>query len=233
MPELPPHLLAALTGFLAGFALCIPVGPVNITILNEGARRGFKWAALIGLGATAMEVIYCSIAFTGFASLFATGLIKALMEVFSVAFMLFLGVRFLVAKPGPVMEKIEHRMEKLEHRIEERIEEKLHPHSAFMIGFVRTLANPGVLLGWIVLGAIFIAKDWVKPTLEGKLYCLLGVAIGVGLWFTGLSWAISFGHKKFTEKTMLKMERISGISLIVCGLAQGIYLAMKLAKYKM
>src|SRR5688500_4635729 len=127
MPDLPPHLLAILTGFLAGFALCIPVGPVNITILNEGARRGFKWAAMIGLGATAMEVLYCTIAFTGFASFFSSGLIKSLMEVFSVAFMLFLGVRILVARPGPVMAKLEHGMEKLEHRIEERIEEKLHP----------------------------------------------------------------------------------------------------------
>lgn len=233
MPELPHQLVAALTGFLAGFALCIPVGPVNITILNEGARRGFKWAALIGVGATVMEVLYCAIAFTGFASFFSSGLIKSLMEVFSVAFMLFLGVRFLVAKPGPVMEKIENRMEKLEHRIEERIEEKLRPHSAFMIGLVRTFANPGVLLGWVLLGAIFVARGWVRPTLEGKLYCLLGVTISVGLWFTGLSWAISFGHKRFTEKTMLKMERISGASLIVFGLAQGIYLAMKLAKHKM
>jgi threonine/homoserine/homoserine lactone efflux protein len=230
MPELPHQLLAALTGLIAGILLCIPVGPVNITILNEGARRGFKWAALIGVGATAMEVLYCAIAFTGFATFFQQGMIKALMEVFSVAFMLFLGVRFLVARPGPVMEKLEHRMEKLEHRIEERIEEKLHPHSAFMIGFVRTLANPGVLLGWILLGAIFIARGWVKPTLESKLYCLLGVTVSVGTWFTGLSWAISFGHKKFTEKTLMKMERISGVSLIVFGLAQGIYLAMKLTK---
>lgn len=233
MPDLPHQLIAVLTGFVAGIVLCIPVGPVNITILNEGARRGFKWAALIGSGATAMEVLYCAIAFTGFASFFQQGMIKALLEVFSVGFMLFLGVRFLVARPGPVMEKLEHKMEKLEHRIEERIEEKLHPHSAFMIGFVRTLANPGVLLGWILLGAIFIARGWVRPTLEGKLYCLLGVTVSVGLWFTGLSWAISFGHKKFTEKTLTKMERISGAGLIIFGLAQGIYLAMKLAKHKM
>lgn len=230
MPELPHQLIAALTGFIAGFLLCIPVGPVNITILNEGARRGFKWAALIGIGATAMEVLYCAIAFTGFASFFQQGLIKSLMEVFSVAFMLFLGVRFLMARPGPVLEQLEHRMGKLEHRIEERIEEKLHPHSAFMIGFVRTLANPGVLLGWILLGAIFMARGWVKPDLEGKLFCLLGVAVSVALWFTGLSWIISFGHKKFTEKTLMKMERISGLSLILFGLAQGIHLAMKLAK---
>ena len=48
----------------------IPVGPINLTILNEGAQRGFTWAMLIGLGASAMEVIYCAIAFTGFSSLF-------------------------------------------------------------------------------------------------------------------------------------------------------------------
>lgn len=226
MLDLPPNILAALTGFLSGLILCIPVGPVNITILNEGARRGFKWAALIGLGATAMEVIYCAVAFTGFAAFFEKGWIKSVMEVFSFAFMLFLGVRFLLAKSVPLVEK-------LELKIEERIEEKLHPHSAFMIGFVRTLANPGVLLGWIILGANFISRGWVEPNRESKLACLAGVTLSVGLWFTGLSWAISLGHKKFTEKTMVKMERLSGVGLIILALIQGGYIAWKLAKHKM
>jgi ABC-type dipeptide/oligopeptide/nickel transport system permease component len=66
MFEIPPTVLAVLTGFIAGLLISIPVGPVNLTIMNEGARNGFKWAALIGLGATAMEVIYCAIAFTSF-----------------------------------------------------------------------------------------------------------------------------------------------------------------------
>src|SRR6266576_2952889 len=95
---MPPILLAGLTGFLSGLLLSIPVGPVNLTILNEGARRGFWWALLIGLGATAMEVIYCFIAFTGFASFFERGYIKAAMELFSFVFMLFLGCKFLFSK---------------------------------------------------------------------------------------------------------------------------------------
>src|SRR5688572_22512685 len=71
--------LAGLTGLVFGVLLCIPVGPVNLTIMNEGARRGFKWAAMIGAGATLMEAIYCGIAFTGFAALFETLWIKAVM----------------------------------------------------------------------------------------------------------------------------------------------------------
>ena len=98
MPELPPILVAGLTGLISGLLLSIPVGPINLTILNEGARRGFKWAALIGLGATTMEVIYCFIAFTGFASFFTRGYVKAAMELFSFVFMLFIGIKFLLSK---------------------------------------------------------------------------------------------------------------------------------------
>src|SRR5437588_9048839 len=91
-------LLAGLTGFISGLLLSVPVGPVNLTIMNEGAGRGFYWAMMIGLGATTMEMIYCFIAFTGFASFFSKGVVKAGMELFSFVFMLFLGVKFLLTK---------------------------------------------------------------------------------------------------------------------------------------
>jgi threonine/homoserine/homoserine lactone efflux protein len=228
--DLPPTAVAIGTGFISGLLISIPVGPINLSILNEGARRGFKWAALIGAGATVMEVIYCALAFTSFAALFQKGYIKAAMEVFSFAFMLFLGLKFLLAKSVPVMDRIELG---IEESIEKTIEKKFHPHSAFMTGFVRTLANPGVLLGWIILGANFISRGWVEPTLKGKMLCLAGVAGGVGLWFFGLSWAISLGHKKYTESTMLRMERGAGIGLLVLGLAHGIHLAWQLTRHKM
>src|SRR5204862_3542221 len=108
--DLPPTLTAILAGFLSGFFVSVPVGPVNFTIMNEGARRGFKWAALIGLGATFMEVLYCMLAFTSFAAFFQHKHIKAAMEVFSFAFMLFLGVKFLMAKSVPQLDSLEERI---------------------------------------------------------------------------------------------------------------------------
>ena len=77
--------------------LSMPVGPVNLTIINGGVQRGFKYAMLIGLGAATMDAIYCSIAFTGFSSFFDNRLLKAAMEVFTFAFVLFLGTKFLAA----------------------------------------------------------------------------------------------------------------------------------------
>jgi len=226
---LPPIVSAGLTGFIFGLLLSIPVGPVNLTIMNEGARRGFFWALLIGAGASVMETIYCAIAFTGFSSFFEGRVIKASMEVFSFAFMLFLGVKFLMAKTVAAPMHISNAADK----IEERIEERLHPHSAFMTGFVRVMANPGVLLGWIILSGSFISHEWVEPDLKTKMTCVAGVALGTALWFLGLSYGVSRGHGKLSEKTLLRMEHLSGVGLLLLGLAYGARIAWQLANHKM
>src|SRR6266436_1918954 len=229
MFRLPPLVLAGLTGFLSGLLLSIPVGPVNLTIINEGARRGFRWAALIGLGATAMEVLYCTVAFTGFASFFSRGYIKAAMELFSFVFMLYLAVKFLSAKSVTATTKISA----VTSRIEARLEERLQPRSAFMTGFARVMGNPGVLLFWIILAANFISREWVEPNGPGKSACIAGVAVGVGLWFVGLSWAVSLGHRKFGEETLLRMEHWSGGVLLALALAHGGTLVWQLGHHKM
>ncbi|MEJ0091280.1 MAG: LysE family transporter [Limisphaerales bacterium] len=99
MPELPPTLLAVVAGFVTALIFSsIPIGPVNLTIINEGAQRGFKWAMLIGLGAAAMEVAYSAIAFTGFSSFFDKHLVATIMKVLTFVFLLVLGIKFLMAK---------------------------------------------------------------------------------------------------------------------------------------
>lgn len=215
--SLTPILIALLTGFLSGLLLSIPIGPINLTILNEGARRGFKWAMLIGMGATAMEVVYCFIAFTSFASFFTRGYVKAAMELFSFVFLLFLGIKFLLAKEvhAPT------RMGAASARLETRVSERFHPHSAFMTGFVRVMGNVGVLVFWIILAANFISREWVTPDWPGKLGCVTGVGLGTGLWFFSLSWMVSLGHGKWSEKTLLRMEHLSGWGLLILALIHG------------
>jgi len=229
MAELAPILLAGLTGFISGLLLSIPVGPVNLTIMNEGARRGFKWAVLISLGATTMDVTYCFIAFTGFASFFSRGYVKAAMELFSFVFIFFLGIKFVLAKSlqAPVP------LGATAHRIEERIEERLHPHSAFMTGLVRVMGNLGVLVFWIILAANFISHEWVTPDWPGKLACVGGVALGTGLWFLVLSYGASRGHGRFSEKTLLRMEHFSGIGLVALALAHGGHIILQMVNHRL
>ncbi len=229
MSDWPSIVHAAFTGF--GFALLfssIPVGPINLTILNEGARRGFKWAIRTGLGASAMEIIYCSIAFTGFSSFFGIRVVKASMEVFTFVFLLFLGSKFLTAQTLKVPTKLGVASEK----IEARLEEKFHPHSAFWTGFFRVMCNLGVLLTWIVLAANFMAHDWVSDEIADKVACVTGVALGTNAWFCILSFGVSRGRGQFSERTLLRFQHISGICLIAVGLFDGGHIVWQLARHK-
>jgi threonine/homoserine/homoserine lactone efflux protein len=210
MDHIPPIIISAAAGFISGLLLSIPVGPVNLTIMNEGAQRGFKHAAVIAIGALTMEMTYCSIAFTGFASFLSQGYVQAVMELASFVFMLGLGLWFLTSK-----------VERPPSKIETRLETKLHPQSAFMTGFVRVLGNLGVPASWVFFGTMFLSHGWVQPNVLSKAACVAGVVAGTGSWFFAIAWLVSRGHSKFSPKTLLRMERGSGIGLLVLATAYG------------
>ncbi len=213
-----PYLEALLTGLVSGFLVSIPVGPINVTIIHEGAERGFRWACFIGFGAVLMEAIYCAIGFAGFSELFTTNIAKAVLQLASFALMAYLGIKYLFAKEV-----------KTTSRGAERMEDRFHPHTDFMTGFVRTLGNPGVLLLWVALSATFLAHEWVEPTWRSKSLCIAGVATGGLVWFTLLSYVVSVGHKHLSDKSLLNMTRSAGGMLLVAALALGYKLALLLA----
>jgi hypothetical protein len=100
-----------------------------------------------------------------------------------------------------------------------------------MIGFVRVMANVGVLVFWIILAANFISREWVPPDWPGKLACVGGVGLGTGFWFLGLSWLVSLGHGKLSERTLLRMERGSGVGLLALALIHGAIIIREMAKH--
>jgi threonine/homoserine/homoserine lactone efflux protein len=228
MGETHPILLAALAGFVFGNAFCWLPGPINLTILNEGAQRGFLWAFFIGLGAVVMDAIYCAVAFAGFSQFFDHGIVKASMQVASFVFLLFLGIKFMRAQTVQLHSKLDAASGK----IEARLEQKFHPHSAFMTGFVRVAANLGVLGAWLVIAATLLSHDWVDERLVAKAACVGGVFVGAFLWFVFLSFIVSRGHGKFSEKNLLRLQHISGLCLLITALFEGVRIAWHLAKHQ-
>jgi threonine/homoserine/homoserine lactone efflux protein len=233
MADTHPILVATLVGFICAVVFsCLP-GPINLTILNEGARRGFKWGFFIGLGATTMDVIYCSVSFTGISQIIDHGFAQTMMRVMGFVFLLFLGFKFLfsnsLANPSPLDRAIE--------KLEERIEQKVHPHSAFATGFVRVAANLGVLGAWVALSAtlmstkaFFSTQEWVADTTSAKIACVAGVFTGTILWFLFWSFLVSRGHGKFSAKSLLRLQHFSGLCLIGTAIYEGVRIALHLAQ---
>jgi threonine/homoserine/homoserine lactone efflux protein len=143
------------------------------------------------------------------------------MELLSFLFLLFLSWKYFSAKSIP------------SHvHSADVIEQKIHPHTAFGVGFVRVLGNPSVLLLWVTLTATFLAHNWVDKTLDDRVGCVLGVAAGATLWFLLLSWAVSKGHGRFSRRTLLRMEHISGAILLLAALWIGWQIIGKLGELR-
>ena len=211
---------ALVIGIVSGFLISIPVGPINIAIINEGAKRGFKWGVLIGFGGIAMDIVYCGAAFAGFSGMFSTRLLRATIELLSFLALIYLGIKYLQATHLPETTK---GVEMVEHR--------LHPHTAFMIGFVRVLGNPAVFLFWITLSASFLSHEWIEDTWTSKGACVVGMATGAFAWFVLLSFLVSLGHGRFSTKSLVRMSHVSGACLLIAALVVGIKLVKLLAHH--
>jgi hypothetical protein len=94
------------------------------------------------------------------------------------------------------------------------------------------MGNPGVFLFWIVLAANFKSRDWVGTGVADVASCVAGVGLGTNLWFSGLSYAVSRGHKKFTEHTLLRMEHASGLCLLGLAVAQGVHIVWQMVRHQ-
>ncbi len=210
---------ALLTGVGFGFLGCIPVGPINVTILNEGAKRGLVWALMIGAGAMAMDIIYFGIAFAGFSQLFDSHYFRVGIESVSFLLMIILGWKYLRARELP----------RTPHPVE-GIEQRFHPHTAFMIGFVRVLANPAVLLYWVAMSTNFISHGLVANNLRAKVVCGAGNFIGGMIWFSILSFIVSRGHGKLSDKTLLRLAHFSGFSLLLTAAYFGYRLSLSIGQ---
>jgi threonine/homoserine/homoserine lactone efflux protein len=225
-----PLLHSLLTGVAAGLLVSIPVGPINLTVINEGAQHGFRRALLIGFGAVAMETIYCALGFAGFSGFLDQPLWRAGLELVSFLLMLWLGIKYLFTRTAAPVSRAERIGEQIEQRIEREIEQRLRLHTAFLTGFLRVLANPAVILLWITLAGNFISRAWVEPTWLGKSFCIAGVAAGCTAWFAGLSYAASLGHQRVSDHTLVRLARVSGALLLGFAIYIGYKLVLVLAQ---
>ena len=133
--------------------------------------------------------------------------------------MLFLGLTYLIA---PKLAETSESADKIEHR--------LHPHTAFTIGFVRVLGNPSVLFVWITLSATFTAHGWVDPDWASKSLCIGGVTVGAVVWFAVLSYSVSLGHQKLSDRILLRLSHLCGALLLIMAVIIGVRLVKVLAK---
>ena len=202
-----------LAGLVSGFLVSIPVGPVNVTVMSEALTRGFLRPFLIGVGAVTAEAVYCGLALAGFQSVLALPTVRTVMALVSFLVVTVLGLKYLLTQ--------DRFGDSTSLLVEQELEEKLHLHRGYWLGFGMTLGNPFILLVWGMLAAVLFAHGWVRSGGFSQLALVGGMIGGGTLWFLTLSWVTSRGHQRVSPRALRLLTRVSGGFLLAAGCLLG------------
>jgi L-lysine exporter family protein LysE/ArgO len=199
-----------IAGFVCGLAVSVPVGPVNLTVINQALRRGFGAGFLMGLGAICADALYASLVLWGHSSILQTPRIFGIprrsivlgVRVAALVAIAVLGVRYLLYKS--------ERLDASEAAAQ-RLDERWHHPQSFILGFALTVTNLMLVVVWATLITLLFAHDWVTPTRASRVVCVAGVLIGGAVWFCLMSFFVSRAHRRVNSGTLTVLVRACGV----------------------
>jgi L-lysine exporter family protein LysE/ArgO len=202
-------VMALLAGVVCGFVVSIPVGPVNLTIINYSLRKGFGPAFLVGLGAITAESVYAALWFAGHSTIFDHEVVVGFTRLAAVVLLAGLGVRYLLMRPEKLDASAE-RAAKWDQRWR-------HPR-AFLLGFALTVSNLLLILLWATMTRVLFDGGWVQPLWPSRTMAVAGVFTGGFTWFFLLAFFVSRAHRRVRDETLTLLVRGSGIVLLAFAL---------------
>jgi len=191
-----------IAGFVAGFVVAVPVGPVNLTVINQALRRGFGPAFLIGVGAMFAETFYAGLMLWGHASILDAPKVVLAMRVIAVVVIGAMGIRYLFFKSA--------RVDSSAVAVN-KIDERWHHPQSFFLGFALTISNLMLVVVWATVVTLLFAHEWVVQTRVSRLLCALGVLSGGSAWFLVLAFFVSRAHRRVKDETLTILVRCCGV----------------------
>ena len=191
-----------IAGIVCGFLVSVPVGPVNLTVINQALRRGFGAAFLMGLGAIFAEALYASLMLWGHTSILDEPRVVLALRIVAVVVIAGLGVRYLLFKA--------ERLDASEEKANQLSERWHHPQSLFL-GFALTITNFMLVVVWATMVTLLFAHEWVTRARASRVLCVMGVLVGGSVWFFLVAFFVSRAQRRIKAGTLTLLVRGCGV----------------------
>jgi threonine/homoserine/homoserine lactone efflux protein len=190
-----------LRGIIAGLAISIPVGPVNVLCVSRTLAKGRLSGILSGLGAATADTIYGAIA--GYSISFVISFL--IREVSRIRFyggilLIAIGISYYFKKA----------------QIIQKYGDGKPSRADFVSAFLLNLTNPTTVLSFLaVLAGLHMSgeRDWWLT-----LFLVLGIFTGAMLWWITLALLANHFRDRFNGRAMLWMNRIAGLAIGAFGI---------------
>ncbi len=200
-------------GFAAGALTGIPIGPVNVAVIDAAYRFTLRRAIAVGIGGAIADGLYSALGVLG-----VTPVLRQYPSVppilYAISGVVLLIYGFLTARSQPVTPA--------SSSTQPPPTPKREMWSGFTVGLALIVLNPAALVTWVVImGSIIPAASHLNG-----LFCSLGVVIGSFSWFALVAYLTQKGKNVLGEKAAW-IPRLVGIALMF----YAVYLLVKAVLY--
>jgi threonine/homoserine/homoserine lactone efflux protein len=195
-----------LTYFLIGAALGaltgVPIGPLNVAIIDAAYRHHLRRAIAVGLGGAVADLAYASLGILGLGQLLtAHAAVPPILYSVSGVVLIVYGV--LTVRAQPVDPGVAGQ---------DDVAGKSYFWGGFGMGIALILLNPATLITWVVI----VGSAMADTTRSEGLAAALGIGAGSAFWFIVVAHLADHGKKVLGKKTVW-ITRVVGLALIGYG----------------
>jgi L-lysine exporter family protein LysE/ArgO len=197
---------------LLGLSLAAPIGPVNAAQMDKGIKNGFWHSWLVGVGAFVADGIYMLAVYMGVVNFLEAEFMQTFLWLFGSFVLIYTGIESLVSS-GPSISNQSIKNEPL--------------YKSFLSGFLISISNPLTILFWLGIYGSVLAKTAATSTHEQLILYSIAIFIGLFIWDVTMAGISSSFKKVLSNKLIILITVLSGISLICFGVHFG-YQAIKI-----
>jgi len=199
-------MIALPLGLLIGFLMCIPVGPINVWVVNTLLKHNFRSAFSIALGGSIMDFVYFMIILMGLSFFTFSPQVSLGLKIVGVLFLFLFGLKEVLSK------------EQIFEIKEEDKKKRPHASSFFLLGVLIYTSNPTLIATMSGLAAVI--KSWQAFDFNIVNYFLLSLGVGVGSagWFFFLLKMVERYQNRIPKKFFYHFGRASGALIIIFSL---------------
>ncbi len=191
-------------GFLIGFAIAAPVGPIGVLCIRRTLADGRLTGFLSGLGAASADMCYGAVAAFGITALrdFLTNQ-QFWLRLLGGLFLIYLGIRAFLSKPAPNVAGAKGNRGLL---------------GAYLSTLGLTLTNPATIISFTFIFA-GLRLGQASSGFLNAAQLVAGVFLGSTAWWLTLSGLVGLLRERFSARWMAWVNRIAGVILCAFGAA--------------
>ena len=174
-------------GITSSFIGTLPLGMLNLMVLQLALANRQKQAVMFGLGASVIEFVQILGTLMCMNFLLTIPHLNTIFSAISIPVLLFLGLKNF----------------KKRHFTDGTSRDSLASNNAFYRGIVLGFANVVVYPFWLLWGNVFVQNGWLIPSTSAYFYFSVGAGIGT---FVGFFTFIVLG--KILWKRLFKLQNI-------------------------